>query len=149
MSILISISNVWEKMNFELHPNLLEKEFLIDLPLCRVLLENESHYPWILLVPRRANISRIMDLEQNDQLQLLKELDLSQKIVWGLFNLTQLNVAAIGNKTPQLHIHIIGRRSGDPAWPQTVWDHPQRLPYPSHEKEEIISRLRSAFNQQL
>lgn len=132
-------------MNFELHPNLSQKDFLVDLPLCRVLLENESHYPWILLVPRRTDLSRIMDLEQTDQLQLLKELDLSQNVLWSSFNLTQLNVAAIGNKTPQLHIHIIGRKSIDPAWPHTVWDHPERLPYSSHEKEAMVFRLRSAF----
>ena len=132
-------------MSFELHPNLLKKDFILDLPLSRVLLENESHYPWILLVPRRSDISRIMDLEQSDQLQLFKELDLSQKILWSSFSLTQLNVAAIGNKTPQLHIHIIGRRSIDPAWPDTVWDHPERLAYSSCEKEAMVLRLRSAF----
>lgn len=132
-------------MNFELHPNLLKKDFVVDLPLCKILLENESHYPWILLVPRRSNVSRIMDLEQMDQLQFLKELDLSQKVLWNSFSLTQLNVAAIGNKTPQLHIHIIGRRSIDPAWPHTVWDHQEKLAYTSQEKEAIIERLRAAF----
>lgn len=132
-------------MNFELHPNLLKKDFLLDLPLCTVLLENESHYPWILLVPRRANLSRMIDLEQTDQLQLLKELDLAQKILWTSFSLTQLNVAAIGNKTPQLHIHVIGRRSEDPAWPHTVWDHKERLPYTPQEKADVMRRLLSAF----
>ena len=132
-------------MNFELHPNLLKKDFVVDLPLCKILLENESHYPWILLVPRRSNVSRIMDLEQMDQLQFLKELDLSQKVLWNSFSLTQLNVAAIGNKTPQLHIHIIGRRSIDPAWPHTVWDHQEKLAYTPQEKEAIIERLRAAF----
>lgn len=133
-------------MNFELHQNLTKKDFIIDLPLCRVLLENESHYPWIFLVPRRANISKIMDLETSDQMQLLKELDLSQKILWGSFNLNQLNVAAIGNKTPQLHIHIIGRRTDDPAWPNTVWDHPIRRPYSQEEKEKVIQRLQTRFS---
>lgn len=133
-------------MDFELHPNFLKKDFILDLPLCRVLLENESHYPWILLIPRRSNISRIMDLKQIDQLQLLTELDLSQKILWNSFELTQLNLAAIGNKTPQLHIHVIGRRIADPAWPHTVWDHPERLPYTSKKKEEMIQLLRTAYN---
>jgi diadenosine tetraphosphate (Ap4A) HIT family hydrolase len=133
-------------MNFELHSNLLSKAFIADLPLCRVLLENEAHYPWILLVPRRANVSRMMDLDQLDQLQLLKELDLSQKVVWNSFDLTQLNVASIGNKTPQLHIHVIGRKSTDPAWPNTVWDHTERLPYASQQKEVTIELLQSAFN---
>lgn len=136
-------------MNFELHPNLSRKDFLVDLPLCRVLLENESHYPWIILVPRRSNLSRIMDLEQTDQLQLLKELDLAQKVLWNSFSLTQLNVAAIGNKTPQLHIHVIGRKSEDPAWPKTVWDHPQKVPYTSQEKEAIVKKITLALSKTL
>jgi diadenosine tetraphosphate (Ap4A) HIT family hydrolase len=132
-------------MNFELHPNFFKKEFIADLPLCRVLLENDSHYPWIFLIPRRQNVSKIMDLEQADQFQLLHELDLAQKILWNSFELTQLNVAAIGNKTPQLHVHVIGRRSTDPAWPCTVWDHPERLPYTAQQKKEVIESLQIAF----
>jgi len=134
-------------MNFELHPNLSKKEFIVDLPLCRILLENESHYPWIFLVPRRNHVSRMIDLQELDQLQLLKELDLAQHILWKSFELTQLNVAAIGNKTPQLHFHVIGRKIGDPAWPHTVWDHPQKLPYTLEQKEAMISLLRSAFTE--
>jgi diadenosine tetraphosphate (Ap4A) HIT family hydrolase len=134
-------------MNFELHSNLSNKDFIIDLPLCKILLENESHYPWIFLIPRRNNISRIIDLQPNDQLQLLKELDHAQNILWKLFDLTQLNVAAIGNKTPQLHIHVIGRKSGDPAWPNTVWDHSQKLPYSPQKKVAVIDLLKSAFQQ--
>lgn len=113
-------------MAFELHPNLVQKVFLIDLPLCRILLENDKHYPWLFLVPRRINISRIMDLSSVDQLQLVQELDLIQHIMWEEFKPTQLNVAAIGNKTPQLHVHVIARYVDDPAWPGTVWDHTVR-----------------------
>ena len=132
-------------MNFELHPNLSPKDFIVDLPLCKVLLENESLYPWILLIPRRPNVSRIMDLNEIDQFQLLKELDLAQKILWNSFDLTQLNVAAIGNKTPQLHIHVIGRKLEDPAWPNTVWDHPKKNPYSLERKEEMILFFKTAF----
>ncbi len=132
-------------MSFELHPNLLTKDFIIDLPLSKVLLENDSQFPWIFLVPRRCHILKIMDLNQPDQLQLLKELDFSQKILWQLFDLVQLNVAAIGNKTPQLHLHVVGRRLTDPAWPQTVWDYPKKLPYTLQEKERLLQKLRSAF----
>ncbi len=136
-------------MDFELHQNLSSKNFIADLPLCKVLLENESLYPWILLVPRCPNISRIMDLKQIDQLQLLKELDLAQKILWESFKLTQLNVAAIGNKTPQLHIHIIGRTLADPAWPNTVWDHSKKSPYSLQKLEEMIHLLKCGFRQKL
>ena len=130
-------------VTFILHPNLASKIFLIDLPLCRVLLEDERHYPWIFLVPRRPNIGKIMDLPREDQLQLLLELDSSQKILWEQFHPTQLNVAALGNITPQLHIHLIARFTTDPAWPNTVWNHPIRSPYSLEEKAEIIQILKT------
>jgi diadenosine tetraphosphate (Ap4A) HIT family hydrolase len=133
-------------MDFELHENFLSKIFIIDLSLCRVMLENECHYPWILLIPRRKNISRIMELTFEDQLQLLRELDSVQHILWQEFNPTQLNVAAIGNKTPQLHIHIIARFKDDPAWPGTVWDHPVREAYSSEQLSEMQNILRRCLS---
>jgi diadenosine tetraphosphate (Ap4A) HIT family hydrolase len=129
-------------MNFSLHPNLLKKIFLVDLPLCQVLLEDESNYPWLLLVPKKPNISRIMDLSSSDQIELIKEMDFVQKIMWEEFLPTQLNVAAIGNKTPQLHVHVIARFKDDPAWPQTVWDHPARLKYDEKLKSSRTERLK-------
>ena len=136
-------------MTFELHPNFRGKAFVIDLPLCRVLLEDESHYPWVILVPRRMNCSRIMDLRKEDQLQLLQELDWAQRILWENFQPKQLNVAALGNKTPQLHVHVLARRENDPAWPQTVWDHPDRAPYSSEQKNEMIRLLVAAFENEI
>lgn len=133
-------------MTFELHDSLKSKDLVIQLPLCSVLLENNSYYPWLFLVPRRSAVSRIMDLLPEDQLQLLKELDIAQHVLWELFNPTQINVAAIGNKTPQLHIHVIGRSSNDPAWPSTVWDHSAKLAYTGTEKFEIISKIANGFS---
>lgn len=130
-------------MTFEVHPNLARKIFITDLPLCRVLLEDDMHYPWLLLVPRRPNVSRIMDLSEQDQLQLIRELDFVQKILWEEFKPTQLNVAAIGNKTPQLHVHVIARYANDPAWPGTIWDHPVRSPYEEPHKTARVDRLKS------
>lgn len=133
-------------MSFELHPNLSRKIFIKDLPLCRVLLEDEQNYPWIFLVPRRPHIKKMMDLTPVDQLQLMRELDQAQKIIWDCFNPDQVNVAAIGNKTPQLHVHVIGRFSHDPAWPGTVWDHPVRSAYILEERHRTIELLEKAFN---
>lgn len=133
-------------MTFILHSNLCKKVFITDLPLCRVLLEDENHYPWLFLVPRRANISRIMDLASADQLLLLQELDIVQKILWSEFNPTQLNVAAIGNKTPQLHVHVIARYENDPAWPHTVWDHPERSHLDPGIKQLRVSRLQQLLS---
>jgi diadenosine tetraphosphate (Ap4A) HIT family hydrolase len=136
-------------MTFLLHPNLLSKIFIVDLPLCRVLLEDEKHYPWLFLVPRKPNISRIIDLPAVDQQQLLLELDIAQKILWEEFQPDQLNVAAIGNKTPQLHVHVIARTTTDPAWPKTVWDHPVRAKYEEKEKIAIVLRLQGKFEENL
>lgn len=133
-------------MTFVLNPNLEKKIFLTDLTLCRVLMEDESHYPWLFLVPRRANISRMMDLSSLDQMQLMKELDLVQRVMWEEFHPDQLNVAAIGNKTPQLHIHVIARHMNDPAWPNTVWDHPVRSQYDADQKNIIVQRLKHVLS---
>lgn len=130
-------------MEFELHPNLASKIFICDLPLCRVLMEDERHYPWIFLVPRQPNLFRLIDLGIEEQLELMKELDIVQRAMWEAFCPTQLNVAAIGNKTPQLHIHVIARRIDDPAWPHTVWDHPIRSPYDADEKNRAIRNIKN------
>ena len=130
-------------MTFQLHQNLKKKILLCDLDLCCVLLEDEKNYPWIILVPKRLNASKIMDLNFEDQIQLLKEMDFVQKIMWKEFNPTQLNVAAIGNKTSQLHIHVIARHVNDLAWPNTVWDHPIKNKYDDEQKKLIVLKLKA------
>ena len=134
-------------MTFFLHPNLGSKTEVIDLPLCKVVLEDEQHYPWLILIPKRMEVSKIIDLTKEDQLQLLKELEIAQHILWDLFSPTQLNVAALGNKTPQLHIHVIGRFVSDPAWPKTVWDHPTKALYTDSQKKEVLAILKQAFEE--
>lgn len=134
-------------MDFKLHPNLVSKIFIIDLKLCRVLMEDERNYPWIFLVPRRDGIKRIMDMNGDDQQQLMVELDLAQNLLWKLFQPDQLNVAAIGNKTPQLHVHVIARFTDDPAWPGTVWDHPERAKYAVEDKDKLVKRLVKGFSE--
>lgn len=136
-------------MNFELHKNLATKNFVIDLPLCTVLLENNKHYPWLFLVPRRNSISRINELSADDQQQLLIELDWAQKILWDKFDPTQINVAAIGNKTPQLHVHVIARKLDDPAWPGVVWDHPVKDQYSVAQLQNVKGTLVEAFTKLL
>ncbi len=136
-------------MEFTLHTNLQKKLFVADLPLCRVLLEDDRHYPWLFLVPRRANISRIMDLAPQDQLQLLQELDFAQKVMWEQFQPTQINVAAIGNKTPQLHVHVIARYENDPAWPHTIWDHPIREKCDEGLRNSRLQTLKELFKYEI
>lgn len=130
-----------ELLTFEMHPSLLKKSLICQWPLCSVLMEDDQHYPWIILVPRRLGACRIMDLAPSDQLQLLQELDRAQRIMWEAFTPTQLNVAALGNKTPQLHIHVIARFTDDPTWPGTVWDH-KRVPCENNVRELRLKQIK-------
>lgn len=109
-------------------------------------MENERHYPWLMLIPRRNNVSRLMDLSFEDQIELLKEVDLAQKILWEEFKPEQLNVAALGNKTPQLHVHVIARFKDDPAWPGTVFDHPVRKPYTAEQQARVLTSIQKKFD---
>lgn len=131
---------------FKLHPNLACKIWIADLPLCTVLLENNSHYPWLMLVPRLPNVSKLIDLTLPQQMTVLTELDQAQRVLQELFEPTQLNVAAIGNKTPQLHIHVLARSSTDPAWPGVVWDHPAKAPYEEGKLKGLVASLQKSFH---
>ena len=108
-------------MSFELLNAFKEKKFICNLDLSTVLLEDKE-IPWILLIPKVENALQITDLSFDNQIALLKEINLCSSVMKELFECDQLNIASIGNKTPQLHVHIICRTTKDPLWPQTVWD---------------------------
>src|ERR1700748_2164563 len=94
---------------------------LADWPLSRLFLYNDSRYHWGLLVPRRPGVSEMADLAPDDQAQLMQEIVKLSGLVRTLPGVEKLNVGNLGNMVPQLHVHVIGRRKGDPAWPGTVW----------------------------
>src|ERR1700678_1508511 len=105
-----------------LHPQLEHDTLTIaDLPLSRLLLSRDANYPWLLLVPRRPGASEIIDLAAADQSQLMTEIDTVSRALAAVTACDKLNVAAIGNVVPQLHVHIVAWRRGDPAWPKAVW----------------------------
>lgn len=111
---------------FALHPRLsADTAHVADLTLCAALLMNDARYPWLVLVPRRADLREIEDLSEADQHQLLREIHMASAAVRALCApdraCEKLNVAALGNMVPQLHIHVIARRQDDPAWPGPVW----------------------------
>lgn len=110
--------------NFELVPGLAVKTHIIDLPLSTVLMEKKKECPWIFLVPKKAGITQMNQLCIDDQIQLMKEIDLASNIMEQLFPTDRINVAAIGNMTPQLHVHVICRRKDDPHWPDVCWNKP-------------------------
>ncbi|HEX8591928.1 MAG TPA: HIT domain-containing protein [Pseudomonas sp.] len=113
-----------------------------DFPLCRLLLSNDSNYPWFVLVPRRADISEIFELPLEDQLQLWHETTVLSVILNKSFAADKINVAALGNVVSQLHMHVIVRRHGDAAWPAPVWGKHPAQPYTSRQVAEIVQQLR-------
>lgn len=134
-------------MTFTLISALAEKDFICDLPFCRVLLEDDSRYPWILLVPRKPNVRNMCDLTTEERIKLMREIEVCEKAMFELFHPTQTNVAAIGNMTPQLHVHIICRFRGDLYWPGTVWGAPMR-PYLATMKAETINKIKQEIQKQ-
>ena len=103
---------------------------LADWPLCRVFLYNDSRYQWGLLVPRRPGAIEMCDLVPEDQAKLMAEIVKLSGLIRGLPGVEKLNVGNLGNMVPQLHVHVIGRRKGDPAWPGPVWGHSDPKPWP-------------------
>lgn len=107
---------------FSLHPQLAQDTYCVtDLPLCRVLLMNEMRYPWCILVPRRVGIREIHELTSSERQQLWEESDAVSRVLMALFQPDKLNIAALGNTVPQLHLHHIARFQTDAAWPAPVW----------------------------
>lgn len=116
-----------------------------DFPLCRLLLSNDSNYPWFILVPRRPDISEIFQLSSQDQLQLWQETTALSLKLKQLFSADKLNVAALGNVVSQLHMHVIVRLREDAAWPAPVWGkHPAR-PYTAAQLLELRGRLQQVL----
>ncbi|WP_392344061.1 HIT domain-containing protein [Pseudoalteromonas prydzensis] len=108
-----------------------------DWPLCKVLLMNDSQYPWFILVPRKAGLKESIDLDDVDQLMLMKESAKLSQLLKEVFNPDKLNVAALGNMVPQLHIHHIARFKSDAAWPAPVWGKFPSIPYTNEQVEQL------------
>jgi len=113
-------------MTFMLHTNFSEELHVADLKLCKVLINNTFDFPWLFLIPMRPDIKQIHDLSMQDQYLLMDEINYCSRVMEKLFTPDQLNVAAIGNITPQLHVHIICRHQKDPYWPDVVWNKPMQ-----------------------
>lgn len=113
-----------------------------DFPLCRLLLSNDSNYPWFILVPRRANISEVFELEPVDQLRLWQETTVLAERLKEVFEADKLNVAALGNVVSQLHMHVIVRRRDDAAWPAPVWGRHPAIPYTEEQVDAIREKLK-------
>lgn len=132
---------------FSLHPRLASDcHPLGDLPLSRVLLLDDSRYPWLILVPRRPDIREIYQLDATDRESLLEESCQVGEFMMRAFKGEKLNVGALGNLVPQLHLHHIVRNSSDPAWPRPVWGHSAAVPYKRQMLAERLQMLREGLS---
>ena len=118
-----------------------------DFPLSRLLLSNDSQYPWFILVPRRAQISEIFQLPDAEQAQLWKEATALSKVLSQLFQADKMNVGALGNVVSQLHMHVIVRHKSDIAWPAPVWGKHPAVPYSTEQVEDILARLKTVLTE--
>jgi diadenosine tetraphosphate (Ap4A) HIT family hydrolase len=129
--------------DWSLHPQLTQDTIDIgDLPLCRVLVIKDANYPWLLLVPRREGAVEIIDLDEVAQAQLTTEVSRVARALKEITKCDKLNIAALGNVVPQLHVHIIARRKNDVAWPRPVWGVAPPLAHDATEVQNFISALR-------
>ena len=115
-----------------------------ELKLCSIRLHDNSKFPWVILIPKRKNITDISELSSKDQLLLMKEIVYSSKVMKKLFKTSKLNVEKIGNIVPQLHIHIIARYKNDSSWPLSVWVVKGKA-YSAKELKDVTNKIRIAF----
>ncbi len=133
---------------YALHPQLADETVPVcDLDLCRVLLSKDANYPWLVLSPRRDGLRDLHDLNDADGIAVLDEIRRCSQVLVDLYRPDKMNVAALGNQVPQLHIHIIARFTADPAWPGPVWGRVPAAAYDDAARDALISRLRAALGQ--
>ncbi len=127
---------------FDLDPRLRSDTLRLGaFPLSLLLLMNDRTYPWLILVPQRPAIREIYQLSTADQQQLLRESSHLAAALADLFHPDKLNIAALGNVVPQLHLHHIVRYQGDPAWPAPVWGKTPAVPYEPGQAAALRDRL--------
>ena len=130
----------------EIHPQLQQDCTILGrFPLCHLLLMKDANYPWFILVPDRDGISEVYQLSVQDQQQLIKESSQLAEVLAVKFKADKMNIAALGNVVPQLHIHHVVRYRGDIAWPAPVWGNSPVKPYAESELSERIGKVRTWF----
>jgi diadenosine tetraphosphate (Ap4A) HIT family hydrolase len=123
---------------------------LAGLKLCDARLMDDARFPWIVLVPRRPGARELDHLSANDRLTLMEEIVVAGVAVRAAGAalgrpVEKLNVGALGNVTPQLHVHVVGRRADDPCWPGPVWGQGEATAYPAARLEALLAAAGAAF----
>ena len=133
-------------MTFALDPRLAKDAFLVgDMPLCRVLLMNNSRWPWLILVPRREDLVELMDLDPADRAALIEEAALAADFLKAYAGADKINVGALGNIVRQLHVHVVARTAGDPAWPGPIWGFGAAAPYGELQAARLMAAARKGL----
>ncbi len=134
-------------MTFRLHDQLHADTYTVkDLPLCRVLLMNDRRFPWTILVPRRDGLRDFHEVARADKATFHAEIDHVSEALKRLTGAYKINVAALGNMVPQLHVHVVARFEGDAAWPKPVWGQGTAEPYDPPVAGELIESLRKELH---
>lgn len=129
-------------MEFHLHPQLdTDCIFVGRFTLCRLLLMNDKQFPWFILVPEVENVTEIYQLNKIQQSLLIEESSYLSEHLAKVFKADKINIAAIGNLVPQLHVHHIVRYRDDAVWPAPIWGKLPAIPYSELEKEELVSLM--------
>ena len=131
---------------FTLHPTIAQDTIEIARwSVCRVLLMKDANYPWLILVPARDGLGGLHELSEDDQPLVMHEICCASRALNGLYIPERINVAALGNMVPQLHIHVIARFKEDPAWPGPVWGVVPRLDYTAEVLSDTSTKLEAAL----
>lgn len=130
---------------FELHERLNADTLLVtDWPVARVLLMKDANYPWLILVPRRVGLRDLHDVAAGDEVAFLGEINLAARTLQKITSADKMNIGALGNMVPQLHVHVIARFEIDAAWPDPVWGKHPALPYKDGAAEDLIEKFLAA-----
>ena len=122
-----------------------DTEPVIWLGLCELRVMNDRRWPWLVLVPQRPTIEEIHDLTPLDQAMLTFETNMVAQALKRLTGCTKINSGALGNVVRQLHVHIVARSEGDPAWPGPVWGYGMREPYKRSDLHQFAERVKAAL----
>lgn len=133
-------------MSFALHPDLIRDTVEVTrLPLCRVGLMNDATYPWLVLSPMLPGLRDLHDVPPEHAPTVMAEIGRAARALQRLYTTDKINVAALGNVTPQLHIHVIARSAGDPAWPKPIWGIVPIKPYAADKLSDTVAKIRQAL----
>ncbi len=131
---------------FTLHPTLAADTVEVcRLAVSRVLLMKDAHYPWLILVPARPDLTGLHDLSDDDRSRVMEEINRASHVLEALYNPDRINVAALGNLVPQLHIHVVARFRGDAAWPGAVWGAASAKTYEPDHLAATLKKVKTAL----